>query len=85
MKSIFEQSGDAYTLQGDYRLPNLTLPAEDERYIGVWGATPVEIFEATPQSPVLQSAHFWQAPFPPRRYRRTGTRTLFSAGKRTRR
>ena len=37
MKSIFEQSGGAYTLQGDYRLPNLTLPAEDERPIGVWG------------------------------------------------
>lgn len=31
MKSIFEQSGGTYTLQGDYRLPNLTLPAEDER------------------------------------------------------
>ena len=37
MKSIFEQIGGAYTLQGDYRLPNLTLPAEDERPIGVWG------------------------------------------------
>lgn len=37
MKSIFEQIGGAYTLQGDYRLPNLTLPAEDERSIGVWG------------------------------------------------
>ena len=37
MKSIFEQSGGAYTVQGDYRLPNLTLPAEDERPIGVWG------------------------------------------------
>ena len=37
MKSIFEQSGGAYTLQGDYRLPNLTVPAEDERPIGVWG------------------------------------------------
>ena len=24
-------------MQGDYRLPNLTLPAEDERTIGVWG------------------------------------------------
>lgn len=24
-------------MQGDYRLPNLTLPAEDERPIGVWG------------------------------------------------
>ena len=35
MKSIFEQSGGVYTMQGDYRLPNLTLPAEDERPIGV--------------------------------------------------
>ena len=37
MKSIFEQLGGAYTLQGDYRLPNLTVPAEEERPIGVWG------------------------------------------------
>lgn len=37
MESIFEQSGGTYTVQGDYRLPNLTLPAEDERPIGVWG------------------------------------------------
>lgn len=37
MKSLFEQSGGTYTMQGDYRLPNLTLPAEDERPIGVWG------------------------------------------------
>ena len=37
MKSIFEQSGGTYTKQGDYRLPNLTLPAEEERPIGVWG------------------------------------------------
>ena len=37
MKSIFEQSGGTYTLQGDYRLPNLILPAEDEHPIGVWG------------------------------------------------
>ena len=37
MKSIFEQFGGVYTMQGDYRLPNLTLPAEEERAIGVWG------------------------------------------------
>ena len=37
MKSIFEQIGGAYTMQGDYRLPNITLPAENERPIGVWG------------------------------------------------
>ena len=37
MKSIFEQIGGTYIKQGDYRLPNLTLPAEEERPIGVWG------------------------------------------------
>ncbi|MCI6999168.1 MAG: TnpV protein [Clostridiales bacterium] len=37
MKSLFEQSGGAYTMQGDYRLPNLTVPAEEEHPIGVWG------------------------------------------------
>ena len=37
MKSIFEQSGGTYTMQGDYCLPNLTLLAEEERPIGVWG------------------------------------------------
>lgn len=37
MKSIFEQIGGTYTMQGDYCLPNLTLLAEEERPIGVWG------------------------------------------------
>lgn len=37
MKSIFEQIGGTYTMQGDYCLPNLTLPTEEERPIGVWG------------------------------------------------
>ena len=37
MKSLFEQSGGVYTMQGDYRLPNLTVPAEEEHPIGVWG------------------------------------------------
>lgn len=37
MKSLFEEYGGTYTMQGDYRLPNLTLPAEEKRPIGVWG------------------------------------------------
>ena len=37
MKSLFEQSGGTYTMQGDYRLPNIVLPAEDELPIGIWG------------------------------------------------
>ena len=34
--TIFEQTGGTYTMQGDYCLPDLTLPAEEERPIGAW-------------------------------------------------
>ena len=37
MKSIFEQQGGTYTMQGDYRLPNLLPLTDEERPIGVWG------------------------------------------------
>lgn len=37
MKSIFEQHGGTYTIQDDYRLPNLLPPTDEERPIGVWG------------------------------------------------
>lgn len=36
-KTIFEHMGGTYTMQGDYCLPDLTLPPEEERPIGVWG------------------------------------------------
>lgn len=35
-KTIFEQMGGTYTMQGDYCLPDLTLPPEEKRPIGVW-------------------------------------------------
>ena len=36
-ETLFEQFGGTYTKQGDYLLPNLTLPAEEEiGNIGVW-------------------------------------------------
>ena len=37
MKTLFEQLGGTYTMQGDYRLPNLTAEETDTRPIGVWG------------------------------------------------
>lgn len=36
-KTIFGQMGGNYTLQGDYYLPNLSLPAEENKPIGIWG------------------------------------------------
>ena len=37
MKSLFEQLGGTYTRQGDYCLPNVCLPPEEERPIGIYG------------------------------------------------
>ena len=37
-KTIFEEMGDTYIRHGDYLIPCLTLPEEEEqRFIGVWG------------------------------------------------
>ncbi len=36
-KTIFEQMGGTYREAGDYVLPNLELPSEEGRPIGVWG------------------------------------------------
>lgn len=37
MKSLFEQMDGTYTQQGDYFLPDLKLPPEEDRPVGVWG------------------------------------------------
>lgn len=37
-KTIFEEMGGTYIRHGDYLIPRLTLPEEEEqRFIGVWG------------------------------------------------
>ena len=36
-KSIFEQMGGKYERQGDYLIPCLTLPTEEEQPVGIWG------------------------------------------------
>lgn len=36
-KTIFEQMGGTYEQQGDYLIPCLTLPSEEEKSIGVFG------------------------------------------------
>lgn len=35
-KTLYEQTGGTYTTQGDYYLPDLTIPPEEKRPIGVW-------------------------------------------------
>ncbi len=36
-KSLFERMGGTYRREGDYYIPNLVLPAEDNKPIGIWG------------------------------------------------
>lgn len=37
MKTLFEQQGGRYEMQGDYNLPCISLSTENEVHIGVWG------------------------------------------------
>lgn len=37
MKSLFEQLGGTYRREGDYFIPDITLPDEGEQPIGIWG------------------------------------------------
>ncbi|MEY8517566.1 TnpV protein [Lachnospiraceae bacterium 29-84] len=36
-KTIFEELGGKYERQGDYLIPCLTVPTEEEQPIGIWG------------------------------------------------
>lgn len=36
-KSLFQQLGGTYTCQGDYLLPDLSIPPQEERSIEIWG------------------------------------------------
>ncbi len=36
-KPSFEHNGGTYRMVGDYKIPNITLPAEARKPLGVWG------------------------------------------------
>lgn len=40
-KTIFERMCGIYIRQGDYLIPSLALPEEEQRYIDVWGERPL--------------------------------------------
>lgn len=37
-KTIFEEMGGTYHEENGYLIPNLTLPLEEEKPIGIWGS-----------------------------------------------
>ena len=49
-KSIFEQLGGTYEKQGDYLFPCLTVPAENEQPIGVWGQRHLRYLKEHPRN-----------------------------------
>src|SRR5699024_7013079 len=36
-KTLFEEMGGSYEMQGDYYLPCLSLPEEEQKSVGIWG------------------------------------------------
>ena len=48
MKQHFtdERTGISYTLQGDYYLPDLALPAEEQVEVGIWGQRHLQYIKA---------------------------------------
>ena len=47
-RSLFEELGGKYERQGDYLIPCLTVPAEEEQAIGIWGATAFRLSKTVP-------------------------------------
>ena len=61
-KTIFEEMGGTYIRHGDYLIPALTLPKEEEqRVVGVWGTKTFAVFEGIPQIAISEYAYKRQA------------------------
>ena len=75
-KTIFEELGGRYERQGDYLIPCLTVPAEEEQAHRHMGTAASGLSEAVPQGYIHQSSHKRQAEHLPCRHRQTGAGTL---------
>lgn len=64
-KTIFEELGGRYERQGDYLIPCLTLPAEKEQPIGLFGRRHLDYLK---QGYIHQSSHKRQAEYIPCRH-----------------
>ena len=80
-KTIFEEMGGTYTQVGDYLLPNLELPEEEQQPIGVWGAAPPALPEGASTGNLCDASHQRQIEQLPCRHRPAGGGTVLSAGK----
>lgn len=74
-KSLFEELGGKYERQGDYLIPCLTVPAEEEQAIGIWGQRHLDYlkqYRKVTYTNLLKR----QAKRLPCRHQQTGTGTL---------
>ena len=61
-KTIFEEMGGTYIGHGDYLIPCLTLPEEEEqRFIGVWGQRHLRYLKRISQECIFEFAYKRQA------------------------
>ena len=81
MESLFEQLGGTCARQGDYYLPDVCLPPEEERPIGIYGQRRRAYLKEHHRVLYYKPADCWDAERPPRRHRGAGTGALFSDGK----
>ena len=56
-KTIFEEMGGKYERQGDYLIPCLTVSAEEEQPIGIWGLLSFSL-KNTSVCPILGAQYF---------------------------
>ncbi len=75
-KSLFEELGGKYERQGDYLIPCLTVPAEEEQAIGIWGQRHLDYLKQYRKVTLHQSSYKRQAKRLPCRHQQTGTGTL---------
>lgn len=85
MESLFEQLGGTYTRQGDYCLPNVCLPPEEERPIGIYGQRRRAYLKGHHRVLYYKSADRRDAGRAPRRHRGAVAGTLSLAGRTIRR
>lgn len=75
-KSLFEELGGKYERQGDYLIPCLTVPAEEEQAIGIWGQRHLDYlkqYRKVTYTNLLTSGRPKRLPC---RHQQTGTGTL---------
>ena len=83
MKQHFtdEKTGIRYTLQGDYYLPDLALPAEEQVEVGIWGQRHLQVYQGAPQRFLYNLAHKMRTEQTPCRCKQAGRGYVFSACK----